>query len=188
VVADFCGSRFGSCDFYFSFFFSLGDSFMIQIVLNVIGVIGMCAAVCFGMYIEIFLKQTPCILCFLQRSSMLMVALGLYWNIAYGVHARHYAFSLLGTILGLACVLRHMALNVCKPVGPDTFFFGCCRIYSWSFIVFYLALVGISILLFFYKPGVRASSRTGKRILGWGLLLILAASLVSSFCHRGFGF
>jgi len=161
---------------------------MIQIIFSSIGIAGMCVAILIGMYIEVFLNQTPCILCFLQRSSMIVIALGLYWNVVYGVYVRHYAVSLFGVVFGLTCVLRHMALNVCKPVSEDTFFFACYRIYSWSFAVFFLTLIAISVLLFFHKPTKPSSSVALKRILGGVLFLILIGLIISSFYHKGFSF
>ena len=92
-------------------------------IFNLLGVVILSGAIGCGIFIEICCLQEPCFLCFLQRAAMLMIAVGLYWNLMYGITIRHYAFSLLAALLGLSFSLRHMALNVCNSVIDTTFLF-----------------------------------------------------------------
>ncbi|MBS0628409.1 MAG: disulfide bond formation protein B [Verrucomicrobia bacterium] len=156
-------------------------------VFHLLGIFFLCLAVGCGLFIEFFYLQKPCSLCFLQRASMLMVALGLYWNLVYGTYARYYAFSFLSALLGLSCSLRHMGLNVCKPIGVDTFFFCSYRIYTWSFLVFFASLVCLSCLLFFYKQ-TAPISRKWQHIVGGVLGVLLVFCITSILYHRGFSF
>ncbi|MES2199390.1 MAG: disulfide bond formation protein B [Chlamydiota bacterium] len=156
-------------------------------IFSLLGIIGISIAIGCGIYIELCCLQEPCFLCFLQRASMLMVALGLYWNLMYGIRVRHYAFSLLAALVGLSCSLRHMGLNVCKAVKVTTFFFFSYRMYTWSFLVFFSALISLSFLLFFYKPKPPASSKI-QNITG-GLLLVMGIlCLASILYHKGVAF
>ncbi len=154
---------------------------------NAIGILILSLCVGCGLFIETVLLKPPCILCFLQRSCMILIALGLYWNIAYGNRVKHYGFSLLAALLGLACSLRHMALNVCKPVGESSIYFCSYRVYTWSFSIFFASLLSLSLLLFFYKecpPLSRKVSLTFKGLLG----LVLLFCIISVLYRRGFGF
>lgn len=156
-------------------------------IFHLLGVFALCIAVGCGLFIEFFYSQKPCSLCFLQRASMFLVALGLYWNLVYGTQVRYYAFSLLSALLGLSCSLRHMGLNVCKPVGIDTFFFCSYRIYTWSFLVFFLSLFCLAVLLFCYKQTV-SISRKWQYIVGGLLGALLISCIISILHHRGFAF
>lgn len=156
-------------------------------IFNLIGLLLLLGSVGCGLFIEFWFLEEPCFLCFLQRASMLMIAVGLYWNLIYGVTIRHYAFSLLAALLGLSCSLRHMALNVCKPLSDTTFFFFSYRIYTWSFLVFFLSLISLSVLLFFYKitPPVSVRMQNIMRAL---FLAEVTLCLVSILYHKGLAF
>ena len=156
-------------------------------IFNLLGVIAISLAIGCGIFIEFCCLQDPCVLCFLQRAAMLMIAMGLYWNLLYGIRIRHYAYSLLAALLGLSCSLRHMGLNVCKPVEGTPFLFFSYRIYTWSFLVFFSSLVSLSFLLFFYKV-TSPSSRGVQNIMGGLLLTMLTLCLFSILYHKGIAF
>jgi hypothetical protein len=115
--------------------------------LNVLAICLLSFSLCMGFFMEFFAGQLPCTLCFLQRICMMGVAFSLYLNLLFGICKRYYGFGLVWALLGLCVSLRHVALNVCKPVPSDAFFFGPYRLYTWSFLVFFSSLLGISALL-----------------------------------------
>ncbi len=156
-------------------------------IFSLLGIVAISMAIGCGIFIEFWCLQDPCFLCFLQRGAMLMVALGLYWNLLYGIRIRHYAYSLLAALLGLSCSLRHMALNVCYPVEVSTFFFCSYRIYTWSFLVFFSSLISVSFLLFFYKVTSPSSLRV-QNIVGGLLVTVLTLCLFSILYHKGIAF
>jgi disulfide bond formation protein DsbB len=158
---------------------------MNQIFFNFLGLFGLCISAGIGLWIEFVFGQIPCVLCYLQRAAMLMIATGLYWNISSGVSARNYACSFIGCLFGWTAVLRHMALNACRPPPPGAFFFWSYRIYSWSFLVFFCSFLSLSLLLFFYKPEKACSSVFWKRVSGGTLLLVLIGTTISALIRRG---
>lgn len=161
---------------------------MKQYIANALGVLGLCIAVGMGLYIEMGCSQVPCILCFLQRASMLLIALGLCQNLLCGIQVRYYGFCFLAALLGLMCSLRHMGLNICKPVGEKTFFFCSYRLYTWSFCVFIFSLLCLTFLLFAYSKPVVAPSSWLKRV-SLGLVVVTTiVCAISSWCHRGISF
>lgn len=161
---------------------------MKQIIFSAIGILGLCIAVGFGFYIEMFCLQVPCILCLLQRAAMLLIAIGLYWNILYGVVVSHYAFCFLATLFGLLCSLRHMALNVCKPIQETTFFFCTYRLYTWSFLTFIISFFSLILLLFAYRSTKERAPYWMKVVFGGLLGTVISICAISSLYHRGFSF
>lgn len=153
---------------------------MNQNTFNALGVLCLSIAIGMGLFIEFFCGQPPCFLCFLQRASMFMIALGLYWNLRYGIQVKHYAFSFLSSILGLSAALKHMSLNICKPLQETTFFFCFYRVYTWSFLVFFASLLSLSFLLLFYRPIPVPSQGLQKTVGGIiaGLLIVCTFSIL----------
>ncbi len=179
--------------FPLSFNFCRGALLMIkglQKGLNFVGVLGLCLSVCFGFFMEFYYLEKPCPLCFLQRAMMIGTAIGLYLNLAKGVQIKHYALSLLWIILGFSCSLRHMALNVCKKLDVPPFLFMSHRIYTWSFIVFFLAFLGVIALLFLYRPIEKKEEKNSSRALKLISISVLLATLsfgvFSILLRRGF--
>lgn len=115
--------------------------------LNLLAVCLLSFSMSMGFFVEFYQGQVPCTLCFLQRLCMMGTAFSLYLNLLWGVSKRFYGFALIWALLGLSVSLRHIALNVCKPVPSDAFFFGAYRLYTWSFLVFFFSIFGIAALL-----------------------------------------
>jgi disulfide bond formation protein DsbB len=143
--------------------------------LNVAAVCILCFSMSMGFFMEFYEGQIPCTLCFLQRICMMGTAFSLNLNVLFGVCRRYYGFALIWALLGISVALRHIALNVCKPVPSDAFFFGPYRLYTWSFLVFFLSILGIAALLCFNtKESTSArSKRKGQTYFSTTLLLIM---------------
>lgn len=119
--------------------------------LNLIAIILLCVALSFGFCIEFFFKEIPCTLCFLQRLCLMGIAFCLFLNLLFGISSKFYGFALIWALLGMACSLRHIALNVCKPIPAQAFLVGPLRLYTWSFISFFASILGIALLLMYPK-------------------------------------
>lgn len=150
-----------------------------------IGILLLYGSVGIGFVLEVFLGGVPCSLCFLQRGCMLLTALGLYWNLAYGQGSRYYAFALFSSLLGLAASLRHAGLNVCKTPGEGTLYFCSFRIYTWSFLIFFCSLLGIACLLFFQKKTIKSSGRLSVTA-AVVFLIVSSICVISILFRRGF--
>jgi len=144
--------------------------------LNLLAIVFLCLSMGFGFFIEFFFKEIPCSLCFLQRVCMMGIAFSLYLNILFGVKSKYYGFSLIWALLGMACSLRHIALNICKPVPPQAFLFGSYRLYTWSFITFFLSILGVALLLCIDKKNsllLFQSKKDKVLYMAVGLLLLM---------------
>lgn len=147
---------------------------------NVIGILGLGIAVGIGLWIEFWHGQKPCPLCYLQRVAMMGIALSLYWNLAFSFKIHHYASALFWNLFGMLVALRHLAINVCKEPKATSFFFFSLRIYTWSFMVFSLSLLGICSLLFLYKSSEERASSCVRLVVGGALLIILSVCAYSA--------
>lgn len=159
----------------------------IIVICNSIGIIVVILAVSWGFGVEFYHKKQPCILCFLQRISLLGIGVALFWNLAFGVQIRHYAMALLWGLLGLFCSARHIALNACKSPEYGVLTLFSYHLYTWAFLVFFCFLVSISALLFFAKEEKKPSIWMRW---GWGgcLFIVLFLGAFSAWLKKGWNF
>ena len=102
--------------------------------------------------VEFFMHQVPCSLCLLQRAAMLGIGIGFYFMFRYGVKPYFYGGCMLWSLFGLSGSLRQLAINICKDPTTYPFFFLSYRMYTWAFLAFFVSILGITLLMTFYKP------------------------------------
>ena len=160
--------------------------------LNFVGIFLLCICMGFGFFMEFWVGEIPCKLCFLQRIAMLGLGFSLYLNLLLGLQSRHYGFALIWALLGISCSLRQIALCVCKPLAPDAVLFASHRLPTWSFLIFFFSILGIALLLCLNKKPSLLSIKPAKDPLLYtsaGLLLVmLTIGLVSVLMRKGFAF
>lgn len=138
-------------------------------ILKRFGFYALHLVLCFGFYIEWVLKKEPCSLCFLQRFAVLGIACCLYLGAVFKKHVVYTAIGILFALFGLAVSLRHMALNICIEASSESFYFWGYRMYTWTFLIFFLSLIGLACLLFYQKQRVVKSIE--EKIMAATLLL-----------------
>ncbi len=160
--------------------------------LNLLAIIFFCISMGIGFFIEFWEKQTPCILCLIQRIIMIGIAFSLYLNIVFGVRVRYYGFALIWSLLGLACSLRHIAINLCKEVPVGAYLFGPYRVYTWSFLIFFFSIFGIALLLCLNRKPQKGSLLAKKDAIVYVaaslLLVMLLIGLFAIIQKHGFWF
>lgn len=160
--------------------------------LNLVALVILCFSMAFGFFIEFCEGQTPCILCFLQRIIIMGMAISLYLNLLIGIRARHYGFALIWSLAGIACSLRHMAINICKEVPFGAYLFGPYRLYTWSFLLFFFSIFALALLLCIDKKTWIFPKKQKKDAVTYtaaGLLLVmLVIGLFSALNKCGWGF
>lgn len=163
----------------------------IQRFLNGLLILILSAVLIAAFGVQLFLKEQPCILCFIQRMAMTGVAMGALLNLVFGIKPSHYGVSLIAAVAGVAVSLRQIALHVCPDFPP----FGepvlGLSLYVWSFIVFVCAVSYVAILLLMYSP---LREETTKPERNWffnlciGLLLFVTFGNMVTGAHVcGFG-
>ena len=125
---------------------------------------------------------------------MIGIGAGLYLNLSVAVKTRHYGISLLWALLGLSVALRHNAHNFCLPAEDRGFLFFSHPICVWSFLTFFLSIVGIGLLLCLHRVDEEfLKSKQVKRgplalCAGFLLLAVLVMGCFSVFYRIGWQF
>lgn len=121
----------------------------IEIIDSIIGVVGIAILLLAALFVQYFMHEAPCPLCLLQRAAFINIGICLLMNVRYGNRVTHWSLAILSACAGIAVSIRQILLHVNDPVGFGGAILGL-HLYTWSFIVFAIAIVGCSIMLLIY--------------------------------------
>ena len=161
--------------------------------LNGLGLLMLNVILIFAFYDQFMYQELPCPLCLLQRVGLVAVMFGLLMNIQYGPKPLHYGLMLISALYGAIVALRQISLHVIPGTpGYGDPFMGW-HYYTWAFIVFFLILLGSSVILMF--PGqyegttdtVHAKKPLWCKIIITISLVMVATNAVSAFLECGVG-
>jgi len=134
--------------------------------------------------------ESPCILCWAQRISMVLIALTALFIVRWGPRPRYLGMLVLLGSWGVFMSLRHSALHLARDIGQG--FAGAIlgvHTYVWAGFIHWVVLLAAGALLLLVKgplearPGV-APGRVGR--FAMALLVILAgANAVQAFISTG---
>ena len=158
-------------------------------LFNLVAVFFLCLSLGTGFFLEFFLRLMPCVTCFFQRLCMLGIGVSLCLNVIRQVRIKHYGFALLWALLGLTISLWHISCVFCDPIEEGDFLFFSQRVSTWSFITFFLSLLGLVPFLIFHKESGSTAHQRHSLLsyLAIGLLLVmLSIGLFSVFTRLGF--
>jgi disulfide bond formation protein DsbB len=134
--------------------------------------------------------ESPCILCWAQRTSMVLIALVALFVVRYGPRPRYLGMVVLLGAWGTFMALRHSALHLARDVGQG--FSGSilgAHTYVWSWVIHWLVLVVVAVLLLLLRgklseEAVAPPGRAGR--FAMGLLVVMAgANAVQAFVSTG---
>ncbi len=132
--------------------------------------------------------ESPCILCWAQRTSMVLVALTGLFVIRYGPRGRYLGLAVLLGAGGVWMALRHSALHLARDVGQG---FAApilgLHTYAWSFAVYLVALAVIGKLLFLRDDApvtTPTPGRAGRFAMGL-FMVVVGANAVQAFVTTG---
>jgi len=134
--------------------------------------------------------ESPCILCWAQRTSMVLVALVALFVVRYGPRPRYLGMVVLLAAWGLYMALRHSALHLARDVGQG--FAGTilgAHTYVWSWLIHWAVLLVVGVLLLLLRDGLGGSGsaqagRAGR--FAMGLLVVMAgANALQAFVSTG---
>lgn len=121
----------------------------LHIIDSFIGLIGVCFILLAALFVQVFQHEAPCPLCLLQRAAFCGIGLALFMNIRYGNRVSHWAIAILSALAGIAVSLRQISLHVNDPNGFGEAILGI-HMYSWSFIAFFITILGCALMLILY--------------------------------------
>ncbi len=138
---------------------------------------------------EFWYKNSPCALCYMQRLGITCIALGLLFNLFFGIRTSHYAVSLLAILFSSSISVRQILIHLCPSSSPYAFQIFGLQLYTWAFILTCICLFGITCLLLLHEEEEEKVHRI--RPLGYIgtllLLLITLGNVVDSFLQCGIG-
>jgi len=131
-----------------------------------------------AVWLGLFQGDSPCILCWAQRTSMMLIALLGLFILRYGPKPQYIGMAVLLGAFGVFMALRHSALHLVRDVGQgfSAPFFGA-HTYAWSWFTHWTILLTIGVLLLLLREtGVGAWSaelnRTGRFALGLFMVVV----------------
>ena len=134
--------------------------------------------------------ESPCILCWAQRTSMVLIALVALFVLRYGPRPRYLGMAVLLGAFGTWMALRHSSLHLLRDVGQgfSVPILGV-HTYVWSWIIHSTVLAVIGVLLLLLREhdaagGARGPGRVGR--FGMGLfVVVVAANALQAFVSTG---
>lgn len=129
----------------------------------------------------------PCPLCLLQRVALVGVAYGLLLNLRFGPRPSAYAVMLLAALFGMAAAGRQVLLHITPGSGSYGAPLLGLHLYTWSFMLFVLVILGTAVLLLVPTPASRVWSLPlrVKQTLAWAAIGLTALNAVTTFVQCG---
>jgi disulfide bond formation protein DsbB len=159
--------------------------------LNVLALVGICGALLFAFYWQLFRGELPCPLCLLQRAALLGAGLGFMLNVRFGAAESHYGVAIVSALVGGAVAARQVLLHIVPGTGAyGSALFGW-HLYTWMLVGFLLIALLAAAALFIeaqFVEGVRDVRPSAvAQALGWLFVLVALANAVSALLQCGFG-
>lgn len=134
--------------------------------------------------------ESPCILCWAQRTSMILIALVGLFILRYGPRPRYVGTAVLLGTWGVFMALRHSALHLARDIGQGFAapIFGV-HTYVWSWVIHWIALAVIGVLLLLmrrdtldhWSPDLDRTSRFSMGLF----VLVVGANAAQAFVSTG---
>ena len=134
--------------------------------------------------------DSPCILCWAQRTSMVLIALVALFVLRYGPRPRYVGMVVLLGVFGQYMALRHSGLHLSRDIGQgfSAAFLGA-HTYSWSFFIHGTVLAVIGVLLLFLREvaGTEQPHEPGRAgRFAFGLfVVVVSANALQAFVSTG---
>jgi len=134
--------------------------------------------------------DTPCILCWAQRTSMALIALVGLFIVRYGPRSRYLGTVVLLATWGVFMGLRHSSLHLARDIGQgfSAPFFGM-HTYVWAGLIHGIVLLAIGVLFFLLREDggeswPREPGRAGRFAMGL-LVVVVAANALQALATTG---
>ena len=133
--------------------------------------------------------DSPCILCWAQRTSMVLIALVGLFVLRYGPRHRYLGIAVLLGAWGVYMALRHSALHLARDVGQG---FSApilgAHTYVWSWAIHWIVLTVIGLLLVLREDHPVAVApqpgRAGRFAMGL-FVVVVGANAFQAFASTG---
>jgi disulfide bond formation protein DsbB len=116
-------------------------------LLNALGLILVCVVLIAAFIDQFWAADLPCPLCLLQRAAFVAAGFGLALNLVFGPKPSHYGLTILSAAAGAMVALRQIVLHVVPGTGTYGNAVLGLHLYTWSFLLFALIIVGSALML-----------------------------------------
>ena len=115
------------------------------------------------------------------------VAYGLLLNLRFGPQPSGYAVMLLAALFGMGAAGRQVLLHITPGSGAYGALLLGLHLYTWSFILFALVILGTAVLLLVPKPAsaVWTVPLRVKQGLAWAAIGLTALNAITTFLQCG---
>jgi len=134
--------------------------------------------------------DSPCVMCWEQRSGMMLIALLGLFVLRYGPRPRYIGLSVLVGAWGIFMGLRHTGMHAARDVGQGfSIEIWGAHTYTWALFIFWACVVSMGMLLMTMKQsdiidGHRAF-RPVEKLAAGAFLVVVAANMVQAFASTG---
>jgi len=143
-----------------------------------------------AVWLGVVYGESPCILCWAQRTSMVLIALVGLFVLRYGPRPRYIGMVVLLGTWGVYMALRHSALHLARDVGQGFAapYFGI-HTYAWAGFIHFVVLVAVAVLLLLLREdapsyGPREPGRVGRFALVL-FIVVVGANTLQAFITTG---
>ena len=136
------------------------------------------------------LGDSPCILCWGQRTGMALIALVGLFILRYGPRPRYVGTGVLLGAYGLYMAARHSSLHLARDIGQGfSAELAGAHTYTWSLLVYWVCVVTMGVLLLLLRDG--EATRVPRELTPLGrlatlvFLVTIAATVVQALAGSG---
>lgn len=141
-------------------------------------------------YLGFLHGESPCVLCWAQRTGMTLIALTAVFILRFGPRPRYVGLGVLIAGHGVYMAIRHSALHLARDVGQG---FALeilgAHTYIWSAFIFFVGLATMGVLLLLTPDGAARGALREPGPLGRtaivALLVAVAGNAVQAFASTG---
>jgi disulfide bond formation protein DsbB len=163
---------------------------------NGLGVAGIALVLLVAFVLQFVQKELPCPLCNLQRVAFVLCGFGFLLNLRFGSQPAHYGVTILAALFGLAVSGRQVLLHIVPgDAGYGQPLMGL-HLYTWTFVFFLSALLGVAVLLVLSSGGRVEHERLAggrhaqpfgvvARFAAWFLIFMTLGNAAASFALCG---
>ncbi len=134
--------------------------------------------------------DSPCVMCWEQRTGMVLVALTGLFVLRYGPRPKYLGLSVLLGAWGIFMGLRHTGMHAARDVGQGfSLEILGAHTYTWALFIFWVCTVTMGALLMRLREGETLaeprSLRPLERLAFGVFLVVVAGNMVQAFASTG---
>jgi disulfide bond formation protein DsbB len=134
--------------------------------------------------------DSPCVMCWEQRTGMALIALIGLFVLRYGPRPRYLGLSVLVGAYGIFMGLRHTGMHAARDIGQgfSVEIWGA-HTYTWALFIFWVCVVTMGFLLTIMKEGELAvgmrSFRPAEKAAIGIFMAVIAGNILQAFASTG---